>query len=518
MTSLSLQPWASRHGTPRPSQPSTPGGEFPPSSRPGGWRMTPGASRKLKSLQMSRGDSYEAAASSKARKRALSDPRAEERREARVSSQASTSVDNSNVSAEAGGSGNPYFPADPQQTPRQRTRALSNASSVNVVRSRIGGGTRDFQLYLPEKDRSRATPEEDDAGSDTSGKAGERRDSNATVTGKSSTEEGFFARWRKKSPAIKQEPLTKDRSITTPLSPTDKWTEELQEYRRKAQQSPGGTWHRSSRISPSQQFESLVDERGNFYEALQQGGENHDDGDPGSPQLQVHDINEPPLSGRNPFQPPRFISVNRSKKYAGPGQVSPYNADNPFFGYPAYIAPLLPSGSRPSAIRKSSRFDLSDPTPRHLHARRRKRDLVRTLAYLFFLRILAAHRNVRWRLRMFWREWAVAFDTQRPRPGIISGNSGERDMLSTRDQSQRAQSKATDPTLRRLLLRKRLLVVVVLLAALHSGWRANVMQLIHSHFRKPTATESVGKPAASSSSRSSTYTGLHVRKRLGLTA
>ena len=43
------------------------------------------------------------------------------------------------------------------------------------------------------------------------------------------------------------------------------------------------------------------------------------------------------------------------------------------------------------------------PHPRAFHTRRRKRDLVRTLSYLFALRILAFHRKVKYRLSIAWR-------------------------------------------------------------------------------------------------------------------
>ena len=44
------------------------------------------------------------------------------------------------------------------------------------------------------------------------------------------------------------------------------------------------------------------------------------------------------------------------------------------------------------------------PYSRPKHSRRRKRDLVRTLSYLAALRILAVHRNLKWRLALSW-DW-----------------------------------------------------------------------------------------------------------------
>ncbi|GAA5932149.1 hypothetical protein JCM3775_004251 [Rhodotorula graminis] len=82
--------------------------------------------------------------------------------------------------------------------------------------------------------------------------------------------------------------------------------------------------------------------------------------------------------------------------------MSPYNASNPHFGYPAYVPT---SGLDATGI----------PRPRHL--RRRKRDLVRTLTYLAALRFLALHRAIHHRLNLlvalllrltgfaWWRSW-----------------------------------------------------------------------------------------------------------------
>ncbi|KAK9893952.1 hypothetical protein P389DRAFT_198683 [Cystobasidium minutum MCA 4210] len=74
------------------------------------------------------------------------------------------------------------------------------------------------------------------------------------------------------------------------------------------------------------------------------------------------------------------------------GTISPYNANNPFYGYPAtrYL-PGIPSST------------VKLPHPRAYHVRRRKRDLIRTLSYLFALRILAFHRKIKFRLSLAWR-------------------------------------------------------------------------------------------------------------------
>ena len=75
-----------------------------------------------------------------------------------------------------------------------------------------------------------------------------------------------------------------------------------------------------------------------------------------------------------------------------PGHISPYNAINPFYGYPAQR--FLPSTSDQGYGKT--------PAIRPYHARRRKRDLLKTLSYLFALRLLAAHRKLKWRLSVAW--------------------------------------------------------------------------------------------------------------------
>ncbi|GAA5901847.1 SEC14 family lipid-binding protein [Sporobolomyces salmoneus] len=67
-------------------------------------------------------------------------------------------------------------------------------------------------------------------------------------------------------------------------------------------------------------------------------------------------------------------------------RMSPYNASNPHFGYPAVVP--------------SSRIDPSGiPRPHH---HKRKRDLLRTLTYLAALRFLALHRAIRYRLSIIF--------------------------------------------------------------------------------------------------------------------
>ncbi|CAO1624847.1 unnamed protein product [Parajaminaea phylloscopi] len=185
-------------------------------------------------------------------------------------------------------------------------------------------------------------------------------------------------------------------------------------------------------------------------------------GAPPSPQLQVQGLpSEVPIAdglvgsatsqatheGAGPGRDaPRFVSLRRSRKYEGmPGAVSPYNDSNPFWGYPAYIVPsaaassnnlqelaasqggpplrglhavqgpapdqplrsLGPSGAGGGVIvptarlaesARSFRVDGSAGRHRHMTVRRRWRDLFRTLSYLFVLRVLALHRQARWRM------------------------------------------------------------------------------------------------------------------------
>ncbi len=544
--------------------------------------MTPRAARKLKSLQMSRGDSGDAVVHASAgtgggRKRAISDPRLEETgSHAMLPTSSGSTIPTPDSYSTAGGSSRvspsvaragstSYFPpGEDMYAGTTRSRASSNASRRQ---SRIGTGQRDFNLYAAaENARSQQSFDEDDqedASSDRSGKAGERRDSNVTVT---ATGGGFFARWRKRSsggtqqqerpdeatvregneaprtPPLLDEDEAERNKLPTPLTPTDKWTMELEDYRKQV-----STHHqagqqvesiRGSRISPSQQWDTplhggnVEDDRKLFLQGVQarrKQQQGSDSGstyeDPDSPRLQVHDLDEPPLSGKRPWDPPRFISVNRSRKYNGPGQVSPYNANNPFFGYPAYIAPPSGQGEQGRASKRGDRYNLSTSaaavgtagglttTPRQLHARRRKRDLVRTLTYLFVLRILAAHRNLRWRIKLLWQQIVLL---------LRGGGTGSWASVPGGQHQQRHQGQVGphQKGLQHFFLRKRLLVVLVLLAAVVPAWR-NALQawigrsaVAGAGELASSATKSSARPGAARGATS--YTGLHVRRRLGM--
>lgn len=78
----------------------------------------------------------------------------------------------------------------------------------------------------------------------------------------------------------------------------------------------------------------------------------------------------------------------RGKATRLPGHISPYNAINPFYGYPAQR--FVATASDGSLAHT--------PGIRPYHSRRRKRDLLKTLSYLFALRLLALHRKLKWRL------------------------------------------------------------------------------------------------------------------------
>lgn len=102
---------------------------------------------------------------------------------------------------------------------------------------------------------------------------------------------------------------------------------------------------------------------------------------------------------------------------------SPYNANNPYYGYPAvrYVNSSTRWGDdQPSNSLPGYDPDVAAvPQIRPFHARRRWRDLIRTLSYLAALRILALHRKLRWRfslvIRIVWEKLV--------RGGAVSGSS-----------------------------------------------------------------------------------------------
>lgn len=109
----------------------------------------------------------------------------------------------------------------------------------------------------------------------------------------------------------------------------------------------------------------------------------------------------------------RYLSW-RAHKYAEmDGHVSPYNIENPFFGYPAAY---VDGDNEASSSARPTGFS------RDLHVRRRKRDLVRTLSYLFVLRLIHLYRTLRRHARtVVWgmlgprQAWASLWNTSRRR-------------------------------------------------------------------------------------------------------
>lgn len=88
----------------------------------------------------------------------------------------------------------------------------------------------------------------------------------------------------------------------------------------------------------------------------------------------------------------------RAHKYAQmDGHVSPYNIENPYFGYPAsYVDHDVPhdEASTTSVVNTTDRSN-HPGLSRQLRVRRRKRDLLRTLGYLFVLRLVNFYRQTR---------------------------------------------------------------------------------------------------------------------------
>ena len=77
--------------------------------------------------------------------------------------------------------------------------------------------------------------------------------------------------------------------------------------------------------------------------------------------------------------------------------VSPYNEGNPFFGYPASLVDMDTSGGEdvPQRADDATAVTRQPQGLRQLRVKRRKRDLLRTLAYLFMLRVLDKYREAR---------------------------------------------------------------------------------------------------------------------------
>ncbi|UZJ57145.1 hypothetical protein CBS101457_006465 [Exobasidium rhododendri] len=336
-------PW---HITPRASQTPTPHSELASyphvssqsaSSSSSMLQMTPKAVRKLHQIQMTRGMSGN-------RSRAGSDVNR------RVTTDDVTSFTPGQSPVLSRGS-------SPSRT-RRRPQAITTLQGAKNVHFQSEeplsrkGSLRDFRLLQGKFAMSELAAQEENSSSeesDKSGKVGEMKENGDDATG---TGNAFFARWRQSFPlqanAVSDQKRKKENAI-------------------------------SRRVESSQDEDSLVEIEPEHLL---------------SPRLQVSDIEEPPISGFETLSEASVLLSRRTTKFnALPGHVSPYNASNPFYGYPAF-----PVMNGPHIIkRKSSVYGPStnDQDAQRLLFRKRKRDLMRTLMYLFVLRLLSMHRGVR---------------------------------------------------------------------------------------------------------------------------
>ena len=446
-------PWASRPITPRHSEPSTPRGGDAASA--GTLKMTPSAARKLKHLQMSRGDLSSAA-----------DPRIVDGRAVGLSV---------NLGGSAGLGSSPFVtpsitPVEPLSPRAPRTRGSDrhvrfSSNNSNFARSespqRRVGATSNFTLYLPE-DQEEAMLLSESEDSDASGKDGELPPAAASSS-------GFLNRLRR---------LSETRFTS---APKDKGSEAADN------------------------------------EVAGEGTIMYIDPTPSSPHLQVPHLDEPPLQQHIPHT---FLS-HRTRRSNRDGLVSPYNANNPFFGYPAF---------NPTSSEATFKLNRST-TPQHLHSRRRKRDLLRTLTYLFVLRVLAFYRRLRWRVALVSRELARTISG-----GADNGNGGEDEFWRNLDASRLSALPESDRKKRQKQggsamgsMAKKLMGAVVLVMLLRPEWRRRTVLQVYAACgavvgnRKGEREEVVDweeweKRGAllPVSNEKRSLTGLHVRERLGL--
>lgn len=463
--------------------------------------MTPSAARKLKHLQMSRGDLSSAAEHAQefdpritGRARSDSNPRIENGRAVGLN----VNVGGWPLSSSSAHTTPFMTPAGPLSPRTPRATRSSNVDrhvrfssprhrSLSPPARRVGTSSS-FTLYLPEpNDEDTALPSESEE-SDASGKDGE----------KPVTKPGLLSRLRRLS--------------ETGRSPTKATTQE----------------------------ETGAEQDGTLMYI-----------EPGSPQLQVPDLNEPPLQN----MPHTFLS-HRTRRAGRDGHVSPYHANNPYFGYPAYIDSSAASASAAtsgqysqmsatsaSSVQQQGGFSLSSyaaATPRHLHVRRRKRDLLRTLTYLFVLRILALHRRVRWRVALVWRE-VVRTLSVGGRPGLTSTDDGDdfwRTLRSRRP--SRTLADASDAKLSSnrgksaMHMWTRVSTAVLFVMLVRPQWRQRVVTRVYTMLapivlrnaddasREPVNWDEwerqgakLTAPLPAPSSKEESWTGLHLRQRLG---
>ncbi|KAN0065860.1 hypothetical protein ACQY0O_000991 [Thecaphora frezii] len=474
--SASGTPWSSRPMTPRHSGPPTPRGDHNPAVS--ALRMTPNAAKKLRRLEMTRG----APASSRgSRQRTPSESHVED------AAALGLTVNTAGLSPV----NTPYGGRSPAATGRRSvdTRHVhfgSPGSRAPLSPARRVGTSRSFNLQVEEEEGDGRESENE---SDASGKDGVKPPASPSQSGtdaKEASQEGFFARWTKR-----------------PFSLLSSAPEEVKEQ-------PGGEGDDQTVITYI---------------------------DPGSPQLQVSLLGETPLS-QSVVPQHRFLS-QRSRKYDGKaGHVSPYNATNPFFGYPAYITG---SAHSTDSANGPHRFSLGPSgTPQHLHVRRRKRDLIRTLTYLFVLRLLAFHRRLRWKAMVMWKEvvrtMAVGGEDQ---------TDGDR-LWRMAEERHRASQGAAEKTKEapnvssgRHLLWYRLLYALVFIGLLKPSWRATVQRQVAAmlaplslaKFSTVVLTRSdrlctyqdievrrtsITSPSLPMGGERSSWTGLHIREKLGV--
>ncbi|PWN43177.1 hypothetical protein IE81DRAFT_322690 [Ceraceosorus guamensis] len=581
--SFAPSPWASRVATPRASAPATPREDwshdhpFPSASAAAGsgspvirsLQLTPVAARKLHHLQMTRGvPDEDSSATPRARKRATSDPRKGGPADQRQSSSASASgaATPSQSATRSPTHRRPRVRSTASVTPgmgaaasamtgRRRDRNVhfhaSPSISPAVTRDhspvRRVGSLRDFRLSLPQhvpgtgvdplhaRRGGSGSEGEDSDHSAASGKVGEKlgrgRRQTPTQTRKdpSSSALGFFARWRSGSrgsastsgdqekayrESLRAQQAAQSQVTSPVIDETD--AREMTEAER----------HQSQEIDTPPQ--SAIDE------ALQN--------EPGSPRLQVPFIEEPPLSA-GLSGPARYLSRRSRRAQNLPGHVSPYNASNPFWGYPAYTSS--------SGDGEDSRFSLHQMHPQHMHVRRRKRDLLRTLSYLFVLRLLSSHRSIRAQIIYLWRSFARAVSVG----GDADGDGGDKRWREAEDRYKRLRSasrhgeaqqlarqerarleaerkRLQGQPLARLGIQRRYLVFILLLALLRQDIRARTLNGVKGTtesvkgFLAVTAGRVVlglqagahAEPdtAAAAVSSATSLTGLHLRQRLGL--
>lgn len=402
-----VQPWGSRRGTPKHSMPSTPRLEHAQHFGEGLPRMTPKAAQKLKALQMTRGEASLALPETRSRTKSTPTPVSSvaamhgDSMAPDTSSSRPISRHESPMQSRRGTLLLPPSPLLPQQR-------LSRNVHFHENEDRRGGSLRDFRLGnqttpgegLSLEGANSSGGEGDESDSVESGKDGQKTDELGDDTNIAKAddagERSFFSRWRRGSRNVDAE--TKPSSLQEQA-----YRKELMRQQQEQAKSPplapesaaAGAASLSNEL-PSGSIETLP-----------------------SPQLQVADLEEPPISGIIALGPSFFS--RRTRKFAAmPDHVSPYNASNPFYGYPAYPSSSATTpkealaatyrlsqaqaGNSMPAPRGRGAFDLSTLStngqyyPRHMHVRRRKRDLIRTLAYLFVLRLLGLHRSVRARL------------------------------------------------------------------------------------------------------------------------